>query len=82
MQKILFFHDKLEILRVFPHTSSCGLVEIIWDYDELGRAFESHPPTLFIFQLENILRSNLNFSTSYGRLTDCPDWLTSSPKQL
>ena len=24
----------------------------------------------FIFQLENILRSNLNFSTSYGRLTD------------
>ena len=25
---------------------------------------------LFIFQPENILRSNLNFSTSYGRLTD------------
>ena len=24
----------------------------------------------FISQLENILRSNLNFSTSYGRLTD------------
>ena len=24
----------------------------------------------FIFQLENLLRSNLNFSTSYGRLTD------------
>ena len=24
----------------------------------------------FIFQLENILRSNLNFSTSYGRFTD------------
>ena len=24
----------------------------------------------FIFQLENILRSNFNFSTSYGRLTD------------
>jgi len=25
---------------------------------------------VFIFQLENILPSNLNFSTSYGRLTD------------
>ena len=25
---------------------------------------------LFIFQLENILRSNLKFSTSYGRSTD------------
>ena len=24
----------------------------------------------FIFQPENVLRSNLNFSTSYGRLTD------------
>ena len=24
----------------------------------------------FIFELENILRSNLNFSTSYSRLTD------------
>ena len=24
----------------------------------------------FIFQLEKILRSNLNFSTSYGRFTD------------
>ena len=24
----------------------------------------------FIFELENILQSNLNFSTSYGRLTD------------
>ena len=32
----------------------------------------SNPPVtyFFIFELENILRSNLNFSTSYGRLTD------------
>ena len=33
--------------------------------------FESHAPTaFFIFQLENILRCNLNSSISYGRLTD------------
>ena len=29
----------------------------------------------FILQLENILRSNLNFSTSYGRLTDLKSFL-------
>ena len=30
---------------------------------------------LFIFELENILRSNLNFLTSYGRLTDFKSFL-------
>ena len=30
---------------------------------------------LFIFQLENILRSYLNNSTSYGRLTDFKSFL-------
>ena len=30
---------------------------------------------LFIFQLETILRSNLIFSTSYGRLTDLKSFL-------
>ena len=29
----------------------------------------------FIFQLENILRSNLNLSTSYGRSTDLKSFL-------
>ena len=42
----------------------------IEDFDELGHAFESGTPTVSYLQLENILRSNLNFSTSYGRLTD------------
>ena len=43
----------------------------MWGYHELGHAFESHAPIVFfIFYLENILRSNLNFSTSYGRLAD------------
>ena len=37
---------------------------------ELGHAFESRAQTVFIFQLENILRSNWNFLTSYGRSTD------------
>ena len=38
---------------------------------ELGHAFESCAPTLFfIFQPENILGSNFNFSTCYGRSTD------------
>ena len=39
-------------------------------------------PTLqlfFIFQPENNLRSNLNFSTSYGRLTDLKSFLPEEP---
>ena len=39
---------------------------MIGGYGERGHAFESRAPFLFIFQLENILRSNLIFSTSYG----------------
>ena len=42
----------------------------IGDHDELGHAFESRDHLLLIFQLENILRPDLNFSTFYGRLTD------------
>ena len=34
-------------------------------------------PVFFIFQLENILRSYLNFSTSYGRLPDLKSLLGS-----
>ena len=33
----------------------------IWELYELGDAVESHAPTIFSFQLENILRSYLNF---------------------
>ena len=32
---------KLEILRVFPYSSFCGLVDKILDFDELGHVFES-----------------------------------------
>ena len=69
VQKILFFMIK-NILRVFPDTSSRGLVDKIWDYYEFDHVFKSHAPTLFICLPQNILRSNLNFSTSYGRSTD------------
>ena len=31
----------LEILRDLLDTRSCGLVNKIWNYDELGHAFES-----------------------------------------
>ena len=61
---------KLEILRLFPHINSRGLVDKIWDNDELGHTIEFCDQLFFIFKLENILRSNLNFSTSYGRWTD------------
>ena len=42
----------------------------IWGYG--GEVMRSNPPhnLFFIFQLKNILPSYLNFSTSYGRLTD------------
>ena len=36
---------------------------------EVMRSSPAHQQ-FFIFQLENIVRSHLNFSTSYGRLTD------------
>ena len=50
-------------------------MDTIWDYDEQGHRIESHVPPVFIFQLENIWQSNLNFSTSYGRLTDLKSFL-------
>ena len=34
------------------------------------RSNPAHQPFFFKFQLENILRSNLNYSTSHDRLTD------------
>ena len=44
---------------------------MLWGYVGRGHTFKSHAQHVFsIFQLENILRSNLNFSTSYGHLTD------------
>ena len=68
MQKDLFFLDK-------NISTSC-----IPSYKHLRTRFEAKTtevmrsnPThhlFFIFQFENILRSNLNFSTSYGGLTD------------
>ena len=42
---------------------------------DVSHAFESHAPRVFIFQLENILGSNFNFSTSYGHLTDLMSFL-------
>ena len=47
---------KLQIRHAFNNTIHCGKVVKIWGDFELG--------------LENILRFNLNFSTSYGRSTD------------
>ena len=61
---------KLLILHAFTTSTCCGVADKIWDYCADGHAFESRNNFLFIFQLENILRSNLNFSTTYGRLTD------------
>ena len=59
------------ILRVLEFTSSCGLVDKIPGHHEVSYAFESRAQTVFfIFKPENILRSNLTFSTCYGRLTD------------
>ena len=61
---------KLEILHEFTRTTSFGIVDKISEYNELRHVFESRSPTLFIFLSENILRSNLNLSSSYDRSTD------------
>ena len=61
---------KLVILNALIFTTCCVVAETTWYYGADRHAFESRTNSLFIFQLENILRSNLNFSTSYGRLTD------------
>ena len=44
--------------------------DYIWHSGAYGHAFESRTQLFFIFQLESISRSNLNFSTSYGRSID------------
>ena len=41
-----------------------------WDFDAYGHPFESRANFFFIFQLQNILRSYFEFSTSYGRPTN------------
>ena len=65
---------KFLILNAFTIKTSCGVADNIWDYGADGHAFESRiidtVSTFFIFQLKNLLRSNLKFSTSYGRSTD------------
>ena len=55
MQKILFFYYKI------TNTACILSYKVLWN--------PAHH-LFFIFQLENILQSHLNFSTSYGRLTD------------
>ena len=42
---------------------------MVLGYGDGGHAFESRQRFLFIFELKNILRSNLTFSISYGRST-------------
>ena len=52
---------KLIILHVVTITTCCGVAVKIWDFRADGHAF---------FKFKNISRSNLKFSTSYGRSTD------------
>ena len=58
---------KLLILRAYTCTTCLGVTDKIWDYGAYGHAFEARTNFFFIFQFENISRSNLKFSTSYGR---------------
>ena len=57
---------RLEILHTFTLVTPCGVVDKI--KSRMRKARRSNPAYdfLFIVQLENILRSNLKFSTSYG----------------
>ena len=48
-RKFHFFMTKSEIIRVFPHSTSRGLVDKIGDYNESGQAFDSRAPTAFYF---------------------------------
>ena len=65
----IFFSVKSEIFHAFANITTFGIVDKIWDSYELGHVFESRWHCFFIFQPKNILRSNLNFSTSFGRST-------------
>ena len=47
-----------------------SVADKIRKYGEYGHAFESHTNFFFTFQIQNILRSYLKFSTSYSRLAD------------
>ena len=63
MIKLLIFHTFILITR-------CGEADKNRDHGAVVSRSNPVLTSLFIFQLENILRSNLNFSSSYGRLTD------------
>ena len=67
-RKFYFSIIKLLILHAFFITTWNGIAEKIWDFGTYGHTFEFR--TNFFFQLENIFRSNLKFSTFYGRWTD------------
>ena len=58
------------MLHAFTRTISCGVVDKIWDYNELGHAFESRAPNLFYFPTRKyftILFKFLDFLRSLDR---------------
>ena len=61
---------KLEILHVLTITTSCFIWGKIKNFTIYVMRSNPAHRLLSIFRLENILRSNLNFSTSYGPSTD------------
>ena len=69
-RKFLFFMIKLVIPHAFTSTACCGVADKNSAYGGDGHAFESRTNFFFILKLENILQSNLKFSTSYGRSID------------
>ena len=66
-ENFVFFMIKLLVLNAFSFTTCYGVADKIWDYVADGPAFESRMIFFFIFQLANISRTYLKFSTSYGR---------------
>ena len=46
---------KLDVLRVFLHTSSSGLVDKIRGKYEVGNAFESRGQAVFYFRIRKFL---------------------------
>ena len=55
------------MLHTFTGITSSGIVDKISSVTRKVMRSKLAHAFLFIFQLENILRPNLNFSTSYGR---------------
>ena len=61
---------QIEIDRLFPHTSSCGLVDKIYDSDEWGHTFKYRAPSAFLFFNSKIFYLSfkfLNFLRSLDR---------------